>query len=129
MGKGKKRKEKHSDQVRKALIIALEWLDPLDSSLSEIALLILTFLNKSITFKEFQKFYPELISRLGKLDPPKHLQVLLPDGVYSKSWYFINKCHKLKIEINADHIFRTIREDNWVDKFNYYNGYILSLEF
>jgi hypothetical protein len=79
------KKDKKQEQYRGALAMALDWIAPIESALTQIESISTSYIWKHISREEFQKRWPDLLSKLSTLEKaiPARLQVLLPFATYN----------------------------------------------
>jgi len=79
------KKDKRQEQYREALAMALDWIAPIESALTQIESISSSYVWNHISREEFQKRWPNLLSKLGILEKaiPARLQVLLPSAAYN----------------------------------------------
>ncbi len=87
---------KAQEERREAIAIALEWIAPLEQALTKASLISNSFQFGRIDQQRFLGDYPDVISRLTKLDPPARLRVFLPKDAYSISFEVIDGLEQLK---------------------------------
>ena len=78
------KKDKRQEQYRESLAMALDWVAPIESALIHVQSLSSSYIWKDISRGEFQKRWPDLLSKLSSIDKaiPARLQVLLPPAAY-----------------------------------------------
>ena len=92
----REKEEKLKEQKREAISVALEWIAPLDQSLTQASIASSAFQQGDIDQEKFLKDYPYVISSLTTLDPPARLRVMLPENSYAMSLEVIRGIDELK---------------------------------
>ncbi len=99
----REKKDKLREQQREALAFALEWIDPLIDTISQVLHLTGNYLKDSLDKDAFERDYPNLMASIASLQPPARLKVLLPETTYPRI-----------SEIASDlGILKSMALDNW----------------
>jgi len=91
----RERLAKRREHEREALQFALKWLDPIDSALMRVTLLIPRIAAGQVDRDEMYQKIPNLMGTLAALDLPPHLQVMLPEGTYRKGLSILHEFGEL----------------------------------
>lgn len=117
----KERKDKLNEQYREALGMVMEWLDPFEIAIAELGILFNRLLDKNVSIVEFDKVYPRLLTELGRRNPPRRLQAILPDDVYKRSKDIEKSIVEFKLKVEVDFIY-PIPTEKPIDKFYEYRS-------
>ena len=90
------KQERLSEIRRQGIAQALEWLEPIDKSISDASMRISSILHDTIDQDELFATWPNLISQLAKMDIPIKLRVLLPEDIYPKGQDIIRELEGLR---------------------------------
>lgn len=90
------KQERLSEICRQGMAQALEWLDPIELSISEASMRVSSILHGSIEYEEVFKTWPNLISQLAKMDIPARVRVLLPEDLYPRGHQIFRELEELR---------------------------------
>lgn len=90
------KQERLSEIRRQGIALALDWLDPIDLSISRVSSRVSSILHGAIEHEEIFETWPNLISQLAKMDIPVKVRVLLPDDIYPRGQQIFRELEELR---------------------------------
>jgi hypothetical protein len=87
---------KLKEEKREAFAVALEWIAPLQQSLTKASLVRSAYQFGRIDQERFLERYPDVIPSLTKLDPPARFRAVLAKDAYALSFEIIYGLDRLK---------------------------------
>jgi hypothetical protein len=95
------KQERLSEIRRQGMGLALDWLDPIELSISRASSQVSSILHGVIEHEEVFETWPNLISQLAKMDIPVKVRVLLPDDIYSRGQAILRELEELRTKAVA----------------------------
>ena len=110
------KKDKLAEQRREAIGLALEWLAPIESVLTEASLLASRLIRGTMSEDEFRGRFPDLVALLANKDLPARLRVLLPLDAYSIALQIVREVEDLRAFSLISRPVGTTTAEEWTER-------------